>query len=161
MRHRSPLSRRQLLVSGGVGGLLFLTQTPSSAGSDKEACTPLYLHWCTPTYYFSDKRTNPPSRILSTRVVLGEDISITLGKDSTSLTGRVELRDKKYFADLKGSYGPMTGIFEGPIELEKRFEPGSYVGSSIILSTYFVLSTSPKCEQFLKAETADPIKQDK
>src|SRR4051794_11589500 len=102
MKQRKQLSRRQLLAGAGTGILLGLTRQPASAqpepGGSRPASKPLYLHWCKPTY-FKDK-TEPPSRILSTRVIPGEDISITLGGGSPSLQGRIELRDGKYQAKL-------------------------------------------------------------
>lgn len=88
MKDRTRPSRRQLLALAGAGGLLFLTQEAMPARRDlkasRPASKPLFLHWCKPTYYLGDNKTDPPSRILSTRVVLGEDINITLGKGTAS-----------------------------------------------------------------------------
>jgi hypothetical protein len=115
------------------------------------ATKPLYLHWCHPAYYLPQE-TVQPARILSTRIVPGRDIDITLDDGSQSLKGRIDVRDGKYHAELDAHFASSTGSFEGDIQLRQRFKPSGYVFGSVVWGTYFVLSTEPNCEEFLKPE---------
>jgi len=139
-----------------MAGLVCAFGHIQGAGDVKQAAQKgLYLHWCIPTYYVAGKNeTKPPSRILSTRVFVGQEISITLDNGSPSLHGRIDLRDGKYSAKLTGSFGTSSGSFSGVIQPEKAFEPDLYAFSSAICGTYFVLSTDKSCKPFLKAKAS-------
>ena len=123
-------------------------QQPTTAPVEQKQT--LYLHFFRPCYSSEELWTS--LRILTTKVRLGEDIDIR-GKPNDSLSGIIELRDGKIFADVKGGYATGVGYYKGPIELEKPFEPSSYFISAAIFSTRFVLSTNPDCKPFLVKET--------
>jgi hypothetical protein len=98
----------------------------------------------------------PPHRILTTTIRLGDDMDIRVGSDTETLSGRIENRDGKFFAHLRGHYGTSTGDFDGEVELEKPFSPTTYGFSGAIFLTHFVLSTNSDCKLFLVNEVEAP-----
>lgn len=151
------LSRRQLLLAGGAGSILAM----DSKAAQAPAVGPLYLHWWRPRCYVKDERTGtdstPPKRILSTRIVPGQDLSITLGDRYAVLTGRIIVGGKRCHAKLQGQYGSCISFVDAEIEVEKPFEGGYLCASSITWETRFAISTDEDCKRFLK--DAEPVKQ--
>lgn len=144
------LSRRQLLVAAGAGSVFCL----DSQSAPAPASRPLYLHWWRPTYYLRDDgsevKPQLPSRILSTRVVPGQDLSITLGNGSAALSGRIVVGGKRCHAKLEGRFGSTVSLVDADVEVEKPFEGGYLCLSGIRWETRFALSADAECERFLK-----------
>jgi hypothetical protein len=122
---------------------------PAPEGAAAPGPQPLYLHWCKPAYH-SDGRPDPPARIQLVRITLGERISAPPGQQTRALEGVVRRRGARLHAELRAPFGPSTGVFEGEVKLEKPFEPNGYGFSGAICPTFFVLSTSPRCDHILK-----------
>ena len=143
---------RCLLLSSLCGLLVLLPNGPVQ-GQPQVATPmkPLYLHWFRPAATGLPKETTA-ERILSTPVVLGQDMDITVGDGSCSLKGRIDVHGGGYHADLAGHYLTSTGYFDGACELGKRIDPSGYGFGSMIWLTYFVLSTEPTCEPLVEQD---------
>jgi len=108
----------------------------------------LFLHLIAPRYY-----TDPPiapRRIVTTKICLSEDISVAVGEQGETLSGRIERKGDKFSARLQGRSHSTLNFFEGDIELERPVSSRSGIFSGGIWSVQFVLSTNSDCGPFLK-----------
>jgi hypothetical protein len=87
----------------------------------------LYLHCLAP----NKNGDGSTVRLITLRVREFEDIEFAADRPSAiwSLKGRIDPRGGKFDARISGGHGTTTGIFEGEVELEKRFSPDVYGGS--------------------------------
>jgi len=134
--------------------LLLSQPQPVSAAEPSPSLTsaPLYLHCIGP------KGDHSCVRLLSVRIYLGQDIEVFLHGNSTpALSGKVEMRDGRLFANLHGDFGN-SGTFEGSIGLDRRFAPPGYGFSGYVSPFKFVVSNSTDLKQILAEPFYDVVK---
>ena len=96
-------------------------------------------------------------RLLTLRVRSGEVIEFAADKPSlvSRLTGRIEVRDSKFFAHLNAKISISSGEFSGEVKPDERFAP-EWVGGSGIYMFAFVLSHYDDPAPFLKEPLFKP-----
>lgn len=158
------------LLIAGCAGRQQLSE-PQQSGDAQQVQTgaeavPLFVHLISPRYY-TDPQI-PPKRIVTTRISLGQDFSVSVGDTGPShsysvggpdpysysgdavLAGRVERCGASFFAHLLGRSHSTVNHFVGQMELEKPAESQGGGFSGAIWSVRFVLSTNADCSVFLK-----------
>lgn len=117
----------------------------------------LYLHLIASSFAYP----KPPRLILSARVPLSSDFDIPM-VDNRHLDGRIDPRNEDYFGHFQARLCSGTNVFDGNVELEKRYTlwPQPYdVKAPFICQPLFILSSNPDPKSFLEQQAAAEKKQ--
>jgi hypothetical protein len=125
----------------------------------------IYLHCFRPTYgqqvvlepseVKDAARATPPNALLSLKVQLGGDFEVRLGELNRGywLSGKTSWEGERLMASFKGMFGSSIQSFNGPVELEKVFDPnGVLVFASGIHPFRCVFSRHQEMKPFLDAQ---------
>ena len=116
--------------------LVFLSRIHVLAAAEQETesksdTAPLYLHVFTP----NPDGSNETLHLMTVRFRPSEEIDVIT---KWSFSGRIEERENTYVADLKFSYN--GGVFEGEVEVGKRYETTFLVSSPTIRLCSFAIT---------------------
>ena len=110
------------------------------APEKKKEKAPYYLHAFTP----NPDGSNETLHLITIRFVPSQKIEVIT---KWSFEGQMEMRDGKWFADLKTSFN--GGQFRGPFEIGKRFETTMMLSSPGIRFCSFVVNRDKDPKEFL------------
>jgi hypothetical protein len=121
------------------------------SANSKPSTPDLYLHLFASFVY-----PEQPRLIVSAPIPRSGDFDISMD-DNQHLKGRIELRNGIIFLHFQGGLGDGTNVFDGEVELEKRYEPWPQPydeKAPFICQPHFVLSSNPSPESCLKEQAA-------
>jgi len=119
------------------------------SANSKPSTADLYLHLFASFVY-----PEQPRLIVSAPIPRSGDFDISMD-DNQHLKGRIELRNGIIFLHFQCGLCDGTNVFDGEVELEKRYEPWPQPydeKAPFICQPHFVLSSNPSPKSFLKQQ---------
>ncbi|MCU0797885.1 MAG: hypothetical protein MUF31_18340 [Akkermansiaceae bacterium] len=123
----------------------------------------LYLHCFRPTYgqkVILDPSENkdatpatPASALLTLKIRLGSEFYVSVGERGYWLAGKTFSDGGRLMASFEGMFGSSSHVFNGPIELEKVFDPKVSAFFSAVMPFRCVFSRHKDVKPFLDAQT--------
>jgi len=119
------------------------------SANSKPSTADLYLHLFASFVY-----PEQPRLIVSAPIPRSGDFDISMD-DNQHLKGRIELRNGIIFLHFQCGLCDGTNVFDGEVELEKRYEPWPQPydeKAPFICQPHFVLTSNPSPKSFLKQQ---------